>query len=90
MVEVARINPERARLEPESEFAHPIDVVSAPTLTRGQKIAILKRWEHTLLDRLKATDEGMAPPAGVTAKEAATIEEIARALRLIQDSPSGE
>ena len=76
---------EKAQLEPETVFARPLDIVTVGGRARGQKIAALGRWNLTLQDRLRATNEGMAPPAGQTAAEAATIEEIAKALALLQD-----
>ena len=85
MPTLLHLNTEKARLEPDAHFARPLDIVEAAGLTRGQKIAALKRWEQTLLDRIKATSEGMAPPPGQTATEAATVEEIASALRLLCD-----
>ena len=89
MTTLLQLNMEKARLEPDSEFTRPHDIVESVGLTRGQKIAALQRWEQTLLDRMKATGEGMAPPAGQTATEAATVEEIAGALRLLCEDPGG-
>ena len=60
-----------------------MDIVQTPGLTRGQKIAALERWNQTLLDRIRATGEGMEPPPGQTAEEAATVEEISKALQLL-------
>ncbi len=85
MGEVVNLNVEKARLEPDAVFARPLDIVAEPGLTRGQKIATLKRWNQTLLDRMRATSEGMAPPPGQTAQEAATVEEIAKALEFLED-----
>ena len=84
-MDILHMDIEKARLEPESVFARPLDIVTVVGLTRGQKIAALGRWNLTLQDRLRATNEGMAPPAGQTAAEAATIEEIAKALALLED-----
>ena len=76
MAEISNISLEKARFEPEAVFSPPQDIVSEAGLTRGQKLAALSRWRQTLTDRIRATEEGMAPPAGQTAFEAATIEEI--------------
>lgn len=77
------LNVEEARMLPEAAFARPLDVVSEGSLTRGQKIATLERWKQMLLDRIAATGEGMTPPAGQTADEASTVEEIGEALRIL-------
>jgi hypothetical protein len=87
MTEIMKLNADKAQLESDTVFSRPIDIVEAPGLTRGQKIDALERWNQTLLDRIRATDEGMAPPAGQTAEEAATVQEISEALRLLHDVP---
>ena len=85
MTTILNLNTKQAREAPDTVFARPLDVVSQLGLTRGQKIAALERWRETLEDQLRATDEGMVPPAGQTAREAATVEEIGTALRLVLD-----
>jgi hypothetical protein len=85
MAELVNLNVEKARLEPDAVFARPLDIVAEGGLTRGQKIASLKRWKQALQDRMRATSEGMAPPPGQTAKEAATVEEIGKALEFLED-----
>ncbi len=85
MSTIMNLNTDKARLEPDTVFAHPDELVAQEGLTRGQKIAALERWELTLQDRLRATDEGMAPPAGQTADEAELIEAIAGALKALRD-----
>ena len=72
------------RLDAEPAFARPLDIVTEVGLTRGQKLAALDRWEQTLKERLRATGEGMAPPEGQTADEAALIEEIAKAREFLK------
>jgi len=86
MAEIMNLNTEKARHEPDTVFARPLDIVNETGLSRGQKIAALERWNQTLQDRLRATGEGMAPPEGQTANEAATVEEIGRALEMLNDS----
>jgi hypothetical protein len=76
---ISSISQEKARFDPESVFDHPVDIVNEKGLTRGQKLATLTRWRGILMDRIRATSEGMAPPDGQTADEASQIEEIARA-----------
>ena len=83
---VMTVNVERARLDPEAVFAHPLDIVYETNLTRGPKIAALERWKQELQDRIQATGEGMAPPAGQTAAEAATIERVAKALEILRNT----
>ncbi len=92
MSEIMNLNTDKARLEPDTVFDRPLDIVSETGLTRGQKIAALERWSQALQDRIRATGEGMAPPAGQTAEEAAMIEEIGKALEQLRDngSPSDE
>ena len=76
---------EKARIEPETVFSRPLDIVTDQGLTREQKFATLERWNLALQDRLRATGEGMAPRPGETAAEAALIEEIGDALRKLQN-----
>ena len=79
MTEIMKLNTEKARFDPEAVFTRPLNIVAETGLTLGQKIATLDRWKEALQDRLTATGEGMAPPAGQTAQEAATIQEISEA-----------
>ena len=80
----------KARLEAESVFSRPADVVAALDLTPMEKIDALKRWQLSLQDRLRSTGEGMAPPPGQTADEAALIEEIGKALKLLESGSSDQ
>ena len=75
---------ELAKLDPEARFSRPVDVLNENGMTRDQKIAVLERWHLSLVERLRATDEGMAPPAGQTAAEAAAIEEISDMLKTLR------
>ena len=50
---------EEAKVSPTSVFDTPQQVVEAKTLTRNQKLAILKQWEADAIALQKATDEGM-------------------------------
>lgn len=86
----ATIDAEKARLTPDSVFSRPLEIVSYPHLAREQKITALERWALTLQDRLRATSEGMAPPPGKSAAEAAAVEEIAQAIQLVKgEQPAG-
>jgi hypothetical protein len=51
----------RARLVPSAVFASPDQVVEAETLSRAQKIQILRRWEFDLRPRRRPTSAGEAP-----------------------------
>lgn len=83
MTVIMNLNTAKARLEPETVFSGPLDIVAEKGLTRGQKIATLDRWNETLQHPITATREGMMPPAGQTAEKAATIEEISKARELL-------
>ena len=87
---VVKLNANQARLDPEAVFSDPSQVIAASGLTRGQKIATLDRWKQMLLERMRATTEGMAPVAGGTAEEAATVERISKALRALQEELQDE
>lgn len=75
MSEIMRINPEKARQDPEMVFDRPVDIEKHLGLTRGQKLATLKRWEADVTQRLEATVEGM-PSNGTNADDAALLKEI--------------
>jgi hypothetical protein len=49
---IMRINTELARLNPERVFARPAHILAEIALTRGQKIASLRRWEERVEERL--------------------------------------
>ncbi len=75
MSEIMRIAPERARQDPEAVFKRPADIEKEVGLTRGQKIATLKRWEADVTRRLESTDEGM-PSNNENSNDAALLKEI--------------
>lgn len=81
MSERMKIDREAAKLEPESQFDTPDDLVASVGLTRGEKIAALKRWAFLVDRRLASGDEGM-PVSG--AQEAADAE----LLRVIEKARS--
>jgi hypothetical protein len=49
---ILRINSELARKNPEQVYTRPADIIGEIGLTRGQKIAALKRWEGRVQARL--------------------------------------
>jgi hypothetical protein len=75
MSEIMRIKPEKARQDPEAVFASPADIDKHVGLTRGQKLATLRRWEADVTQRLEATAEGM-PSNGTAPDDAALLKEI--------------
>ena len=75
MSEIMRITPEKARQDPEAVFKRPADIEKEVGLTRGQKLATLKRWEADVTRRLESTDEGM-PSNNENSKDAALLKEI--------------
>lgn len=83
MSEIMRIEPEKARQDPEAVFERPVDLEKEIGLTRGQKIATLKRWEADVVRRLDSTDEGM-PSNGENTSDAALLKEIKMVIDAIQ------
>jgi len=56
---------EKAILNPGSEFTCPEDVLNQQTITREQKIKILRRWEYDARELEVAEEENMCggPPS---------------------------
>jgi hypothetical protein len=50
---------QKALMDPQSVFEVPENVVSAPDLTRDQKVEILRRWEYNAAEEAVALEEGM-------------------------------
>jgi hypothetical protein len=75
MSEIMRINPDKARQDPETVFARPVDIEKHVGLTRGQKLATLRRWEADVTQRLEATTEGM-PSNDTRSDDSALLKEI--------------
>jgi hypothetical protein len=86
MSEIMRITPEKARQDPEAVFDRPADIEKEVGLTRGQKLATLKRWEADVERRLASTDEGM-PSNDQNSSDADLLKEIKMVIDAIQ---SGE
>jgi hypothetical protein len=57
----AAIDLDQAKLDPQSVFAKPKDVLAASGLSLEDKRAILVRWEADVEALLRATEEGMPP-----------------------------
>jgi len=58
------MNIEKALLNPSGSFARPLDVLTDTTLSREEKIRILRRWEYDARELEVAEEENMAggPP----------------------------
>jgi len=83
MSEIMRIEPEKARLDPEAVFERPADIEKEVGFTRGQKLATLKRWEADVMRRIESTDEGM-PSNGENSDDASLLKEIKVVMEAIQ------
>ena len=55
------IDLDQAKLDPQTVFHAPKDVLGAPGLSPEDKKAILVRWEADVEALLRATEEGMPP-----------------------------
>lgn len=75
MAEIMRINPEKARQDPEAVFKRPADIDKEVGLTRGQKLTALRRWEADVTRRLASTSEGM-PSHDTMANDSVLLKEI--------------
>jgi hypothetical protein len=87
---IMRINVDKARFDPAAVFPRPMDIVAEPGLTRGQKLATLKRWSECLHDQLPAASEGMQTPLRQSVELTSTLDEIALAQSRLRDAESGE
>jgi hypothetical protein len=56
---MSKIDYEQALLDPGSVFTQPEDILINPTLSREQKIEILRRWTYDASQVSVATEEGM-------------------------------
>lgn len=84
----AAIDLEQAKLDPQSVFRTPSDVLAASGLSPEDKKAILIRWEADVEALLRATEEGMPPSDSRSPAELLRI--VHEAIELLQSSrPSG-
>ena len=58
---LAAMDLDKAKLDPQSVFRAPDDVLGAPGLSPEEKKSILVRWEADVEALLRATEEGMPP-----------------------------
>jgi hypothetical protein len=77
----AVIDLDKAKLDPQSVFNTPQEVIDAPGLSPDDKKTILIRWEADVDSLLRATEEGM-PPSGSHRSSA----ELLRAVHLAIES----
>lgn len=88
MPEIARLNTDAAKLNPECHFGAPSDIVGEVMLTRGEKIATLERWRLNILQQLAAANEGMTTQ-GYSGESARLLNEIESARRNLDELRRG-
>jgi hypothetical protein len=59
MSEVSKLSRAEAKRNPGAAFSSPAEVVDEILMTRGEKIATLKRWRDEIVAQLRAADDGM-------------------------------
>lgn len=69
------LNRDAAKLDPESQFDGPQALLDEVGLTRGEKLAALKRWAAQVDRRLAAGNEGM-PTRGTEPRDAELLRQI--------------
>jgi hypothetical protein len=82
MITPKSLNRDSAKQNPESAFDSPIDIVTEPLLTRGEKLATLERWRQNLLQELGASAEGM-PTQGFSSAQVKTLDLIEQAKEML-------
>jgi len=85
MEEVMRLDRKIARFEPEARFESPQQLAEEVGLTRGEKLAALKRWSDLVDRRLASGNEGM-PTRGTEADDA----ELLRQIEIVRESLQNE
>ncbi|MGD9894958.1 MAG: hypothetical protein AB7U18_27050 [Dehalococcoidia bacterium] len=88
MAKIGQLNVEAARLDPERHFASPLDIVSEPMLTRGEKLATLERWKLQIYQQLDAGSEGMRT-VGTSAVQTDVLDKIEEARRKLEEPDGG-
>jgi hypothetical protein len=76
------LNRDSAKQNPESAFDSPIDIVTEPLFTRGEKLATLERWRQNLFQELGASGEGMRTQ-GYSSQQVKTLDLIERAKEML-------
>lgn len=89
MATIMQINSTQAVADPETVFAHPVEIADHVGLTRGQKIAALERWLFGVRARLDAVSEGMTSrPDGAYTADSQLSRELERTLELLKAPPA--
>ncbi len=73
---------EKAKLDPASVYSSPQEVLSDSSISREDKIDILRRWEYDVREIMVAEEENMPPD-----DSAALLEEILAALEKLGAGP---
>ena len=79
MSTISRLRSQEARLNPETQFDDPFQLANEVGLTRGQKLAALRRWEQKLTHEMAAASEGM-PSTDTDGVKAALLSDIGQAI----------
>ena len=90
MTEVAALNRDIAKRHPENVFESPLQIVDEILLTRGEKLATLKRWQFGILGDLATSKDGMGTPGYVPGQlrgQLTVLEEIEEAKVRIGKGP---
>jgi hypothetical protein len=78
---------DKAKLDPDSVFHAPKDVLGAPGLSPEEKKSILVHWEADLEALLRATEEGM-PPADQRRSPAELLRAVHEAMQSLDSDAS--
>jgi hypothetical protein len=84
---VAVIDLDKAKLDPQSVFSTPHEVITAPGLSSNDRKAILIRWEADLEALLRATGEGM-PPSETRSSPAELLRAVHEAIQSLDEATS--
>lgn len=76
---ISHLNHDRAIDDPESQFESPRALIEEVGLTRGEKLAALKRWAFLVDRRLASGNEGM-PTYGTEPRDAELLRDVELAL----------
>jgi hypothetical protein len=67
-MKIRTFNRTLAKQDPQGSFASPFSIVQERLLTKGEKIATLDRWRHSILETSSTSDEGMGSHDVCTAR----------------------
>jgi hypothetical protein len=81
--------PDDPRVDPVARFGTPEKVLWSKTLTREQKIEILRSWHYDLAEQALAMEEGMpGEDPNLTRRVILALEELAGPLDIEQTGPA--